>query len=129
MYSLIQKLFTWGSPMNLTIIFADYFYSKYYCGRSATSADAKGEATAHAAGHNHHYKGPAQFCFLDFDERNGYLKDPTRFHSLDFGDRNGYLKGVTPIDAQQNSMELLTFSCSRGRSWAGTLPSRYGHHG
>ena len=68
--------------MNLTITFADYFYSEYYCGRSMASADAKGEATAHAVGHNHHHKGP------------------TRFRSLDFGERNRYLKGVTPIDAQ-----------------------------
>ena len=74
--------------MNLTITFADYFYSKYYCGCSAASVDAKGEATAHTAGHNHHRKGPAQFC------------------SLDFGERNGYLKGVAPIDAQQKNMEL-----------------------
>ena len=43
---------------------------------------------------NHHRKGPARFC------------------SLDFGKRNGYLKGVAPIDAQQKSMVLLTFSCS-----------------
>ena len=64
------------------ITFADYFYSKYYYGRSATSADAKGEATAHATGHNHRRNGPA------------------RFRSLDFGERNGYLKGVAPIDAQ-----------------------------
>ena len=82
------------------ITFADYFYSKYYCGRSVASADAKGEAT-----------GPARFC------------------SLDFGERNGYLKGVAPIDAQQKSMELLTFSCSRGSSWVGALLPRYGCHG
>ena len=94
MHSLIQKLFTRGSPTNLTITFADYFYSKYYCGRSAASADAKGEATTHAAEHNHRRKGPA------------------RFRSLDFGECNGYLKGVAPIDAQQKSMEPLTFSCS-----------------
>ena len=75
------------------ITFAD-FNSKYYCGHSAASADAKGEATAHAAGHNHHHKGPAWF------------------RSLDFGEHNGYLKGVTPIDAQQKSMGLWTFSCS-----------------
>ena len=68
--------------MNLTITFADYLYSKYYCGRSAAPADAKGEATAHAAEHNHRGKGP------------------TRFRSLDFGERNGYLKGIAPIDAQ-----------------------------
>ena len=80
------------------IAFADYFYSKYYCGRSTASADAKGEAMAHAAVHNHRHRGPAQFC------------------SLDFGERNGYLKGITPIDAQQKSMELLTFSCNRGNS-------------
>ena len=94
MYSLIQKLFTRGSPTNLMVTFADYFYSKCYYGRSAASADAKGEATTHAAGHNHRHKGPARFC------------------SLDFGERNGYLKGVAPIDAQQKSMKLLTFSCS-----------------
>ena len=64
------------------ITFADYFYSKYYCGRSAASADAKGEATAHATGHNHRHKDPAWFRSLDFDEHNGYLK------------------GVAPIDAQ-----------------------------
>ena len=85
------------------IKFADYFYSKCYYGHSAASSDAKGEATAHAAGHNHHHKGPAWF------------------RSLDFGERNGYLKGIAPIDAQQKSMELLTFSCSRGSSWVGTL--------
>ena len=51
-----------GSPMNLTITFADYFYSKYYCGHSAASADAKVEATAHAAGHNHRRKGPPGFA-------------------------------------------------------------------
>ena len=80
-------------------------------------ADAKGEATAHAARHNHRCKGPAlflsldfgerngylkdpaRFRSLDFGERNGYLKDPTRFCSLDFGERNGYLKGIAPIDA------------------------------
>ena len=80
--------------MNLTITLADYFYSKYYCGRSTASANAKGEATAHATRHNHNRKGPAWF------------------RSLDFGKRNGYLKGVAPIDAQQKSMVLLTFSCS-----------------
>ena len=74
-------------------------------------------------------KGPAQYCSLDFDERNGYLKGPARFRSLDFGERNGYLKGVAPIDAQQKSMGLLTFSCSRDSSWAGTRPPGYGHHG
>ena len=88
------------------ITFDDYFYSKYYYGRSTTLADAKGEATTHVAGHNHRCKGPAWF------------------RSLDFGERNGYLKGVTPIDAQQKSIELLTFSCSRGSSWAGTLPAK-----
>ena len=112
MYSLIYKLFTRGLPANLTITFANYFYSKHYCGRSAASADVKGEVTAHDAGHNHHRKGPTWFRSLDFGERNGYLKDPARFHSLDFGKHNGYLKGVAPIDAQQKSMELLTFSCS-----------------
>ena len=80
--------------MNLTITFADYFYSKYYYSRSVASADTKGEAMTHTAGHNHRRKGPAWF------------------RSLDFGECNGYLKGVTPIDAQQKSMELLTFSCS-----------------
>ena len=89
-----------GSPTNLTIIFADYFYSKYYCGRSIALANAKGEATTHAVGHNHHRKGPAWFRSLDFGERNRYLKGPARFCSLDFGKCNGYLKGVTPIDAQ-----------------------------
>ena len=48
-----------GSPANLTITFATYFYLKYYCGCSMASADAKGEATAHAAGHDHRRKGPA----------------------------------------------------------------------
>ena len=86
--------------MNLTITFADYFYSKYNYGRSAASVDAKEEAMAHIIGHNHRRKGPAQFRSLDFGERNGYLKDPTRFCSLNFGERNGYLKGVVPIDAQ-----------------------------
>ena len=75
--------------MNLTIAFADYFYSKYYCGCSAASTDAKGEATAHATEHNHRRKGPVRFCSLDFDECNGYLKDPARFCSLDFGECNG----------------------------------------
>ena len=97
--------------MNLMIIFADYFYSKYYCGRSVASADAKGEATTHAAEHNHRRKGPA------------------RFRSLNFGERNEYLKDVSPKDAQQKSMELLTFSCSQGSSWVGAQPPRYGHHG
>ena len=77
--------------MNLTVTFADYFYSKCYYGRSVASADAKGEATANAARRNHH------------------RKDPTWFRSLDFGERNGYLKGVAPIDAQQKNMELRTF--------------------
>ena len=89
--------------MNLTVTFADYFYSKCYCGLSAASTDAKGKATAHATRHNHHRKGPARFC------------------SLNFGERNGYLKGIIPIDAQQKSMELQTFSCRRGSSWTGTL--------
>ena len=83
MYSLIQKNYSHGGSLaNLTITFADYFYSKYYCGRSAASTDAKGEATTHAAEHNHRRKGPA------------------RFRSLNFGECNGYLKGVAPIDAQ-----------------------------
>ena len=82
------------------ITFSDYFYSKYYYGRSTTSTDAKGEATTHAAGHNHHRKGPAWFCSLDFGERNRYIKGLVRFRSLDFSERNGYLKGVAPIDAQ-----------------------------
>ena len=103
--------------MNSTVTFSNYFYSKYYCGRLTTLPNAKGEATAHATGHNHHRKGPAQFCSLYFGERNGYLKDPAWFRSLNFGERNGYLKGIAPIDAQQNSMELLTCSCSRGSSW------------
>ena len=80
--------------MNLMITFADYFYTKCYCGRSVASANAKGKATAHAARNKHHSKGP------------------TWFRSLDFGERNGYLKGVAPVDAQQKSMELRTFSCS-----------------
>ena len=54
--------------MNLTIIFADYFYSKYYCGCSAASADTKGEAIAHTTRHNHRRKGLAQFRSLDFGE-------------------------------------------------------------
>ena len=82
--------------------------------------------TAHAARHSNRYRGPAQFRSLDFSERNGYLKDPARFCSLDFGERNGYLKGVAPIDAQQKSLELRTFSCSRGSSSAGTLPTWHG---
>ena len=94
-----------GAPPNLMITFADYFYSKYYYGRSTASADTKGEATAHATEHNHHCKGPAWFC------------------SLDFGERNGYLKGIAPIDDQQKSMELLTFSCSQGSSWTGMMPA------
>ena len=77
-----------------------------------TSPDAKGVTTTHAARRNHHYKVPTRFCSLDFSERNGYLKGPAWFHPLDFGERNGYLKGIAPIDAQQKSMELLTFSCS-----------------
>ena len=93
------------------VTFADYFYSKCYCCCSTASSDAKGEATAHAAGQNYHRKGPA------------------RFRSLDFGERNGYLKGIAPVDAQQKSMELLTFSRSRGSSWVGTLLPRYGRHG
>ena len=76
MYSLIQKLFTRGSPANLMITFADYFYSKYYYGRSTTSVDAKREATAHAARHNHRRKGLAWFRFLDFGKLNRYLKGP-----------------------------------------------------
>ena len=87
-----------GSPTNLTIIFATYFYSECYCGRSAASADAKVEATAQTVGHNHRHKGPA------------------RFRSLDFGERNWYLKGVAPTDAQQKSMELRAFLCSQGSS-------------
>ena len=56
--------------------------------------------------------------------RNHRYRGPARFRSLDFDERNGYLKGVTPINAQQKSMERLTFSCSRGSSWAGTLPAK-----
>ena len=100
------------------VIFADYFYLKCYYDRSVASADAKREATTHAAGHNHrrkdpvrfrsldfgecneYLKGPTRFCSLDFGERNRYLKGPARFRSLDFGERNGYLKGIAPIDAQ-----------------------------
>ena len=74
--------------MNLMVTFADYFYSKCYCGRPAASADAKGKATTHATRHNHHCKGPARLC------------------SLDFSKRNRYLKGVAPKDAQQKIMEL-----------------------
>ena len=102
--------------MNLTITFADYFYSKYYCGRSVASTDAKGKATAHAVGQNYRHKGPTRFRSLDFGESDGYLKSPAQFCSLDFGKRNGYLKGVAPMAAQQKNMELLTFSCSRGSS-------------
>ena len=91
--------------MNLTITFADYFYSKYYYGRSAASANAKGESTAHAARHNHHRKGL------------------TRFHSLNFSECNEYLKGVAPIDAQQKNMEHQTFPYRQGSSWTGTLPA------
>ena len=80
--------------MNLTITFADYFYSKCYCGCSAASAHAKGEATTHVTRHNHHRKGPAWFRSIDFGERSGYLKDPVQFGSLDFDERNGYLKGI-----------------------------------
>ena len=93
------------------VTFADYFYFKCYYGHSAASSNAKGEAMAHVAEHNRHRKGPARFC------------------SLNFGEHNGYLKGIAPIDAQQKSMELLTFSCSRGSSWAGTLLPRYGRLG
>ena len=33
-----------GSPMNLTLTFAGYFYSKFYCNRPAASVDgATGE--------------------------------------------------------------------------------------
>ena len=92
--------------MNLTITFANYFYSKCYYGRLVASADAKGVAMTHVARHNRHRNGPA------------------RFRSLDFGERNGYLKSVTPIATQQKSMELLTFSCSRGSSWTGMLPAK-----
>ena len=95
MYSLIKNYSHGGSPTNLMVTFVDYFYSKCYYASLAASADAKGEATTHAVGHNHHRKGPAQF------------------RSLNFGERNGHLKGVAPIDAQQKSMELWTFSCSR----------------
>ena len=84
---------------------------------------------AHATRRNHHYRAPTQFRSLDFGERNGYLKGPARFRLLDFDKRNGYLKGVAPIDAQQKSMELLTFSCSQGSSWVGALLLRYGRHG
>ena len=57
--------------MNPTITFCNYFYSKYYYGHSTTSPDAKGKATAHAAGHNHRCKDPARFRSLDFGKRNG----------------------------------------------------------
>ena len=115
--------------MNSTITFSNYFYSKYYYSRSTTSPDAKGKATAHAAGHNHHRWGPAQFRSLDFGERNGYLKGPTRLCSLDFDEHNGYLQGVAPIDVQQKSMGLRTFSCSRDISQVGTPPPKYDRHG
>ena len=78
MYSLIKNYSHGGSPMNLMITFADYFYSKYYCGHSVASSDAKGEASAHATRHNHHRTGPARFCSLDFGEHNGYLKGVAR---------------------------------------------------
>ena len=29
-----------GSPTNLSLTFADYFYSKYYCGHPTASADS-----------------------------------------------------------------------------------------
>ena len=32
-------MFTRGSPTNLSFTYADYFYSKFYCGRLAASAD------------------------------------------------------------------------------------------
>ena len=76
MYSLIQNCSHRVSPTNLTVTFADYFYSKCYSGCSAALADAKQEAMAHAAGHNHRRKGPAWFRSLDFGKHNGYLKDP-----------------------------------------------------
>ena len=69
------KNYSHRAPLNLTITFADYFYSKYYYGRLAASIDTKGEVTAHATGHNHRRKGPARFRSLDFGERNGYLKN------------------------------------------------------
>ena len=46
------------------------------------STNAKSKATARAARHNHHRKGPARFCSLNFSEQNRYLK------------------GIAPIDAQ-----------------------------
>ena len=88
-----------------------------------------GSAPSTLAKRNGYLKDPARFRSLDFGERNGYLKNPARFRSLDFSEHNEYLKGVAPIDAQQKSMELLTFSCSRGSSWVGALLPRYGHHG
>ena len=99
MYSLIQNYSHGGSPTNLMITFADYFYSKCYCGCSAASADNKGKATTHATGHNLHHRGPTWFRSLNFGEHNGYLNGPSWFCSLDFGEHNGYLKGVAPIDA------------------------------
>ena len=93
------------------------------------STDANGKATTHAARHNHRRKSLARFRTLNFGERNRYLKGPARFRSLEFGEHNGYLKGVAPIDAQQKSMELLTFSCSQGSSEARTLLPRYGRLG
>ena len=102
---MIQKLFTRGLSTNLTITFADYFYSKYYCGRSAASADAKRprymppDITTAA-------RAPPGSAPSTSAKRNGNLKGPARFRSLDFGERNGYLKGIAPIDAQQESMEL-----------------------
>ena len=106
------------SPMNSTITFSTTTSNTTAAARRHR-LNAKGETTAHAAEHNHRRNGPTRSRSLNFGKCNGYLKGPARFHSLDFGERNGYLKGVTPIDAQQKSMELLTFSCSRGSSWVG----------
>ena len=112
MYSLIQKNCSHGdSPKNSTITFSTATPNTTAAARRHR-LNAKGETTTHAVGHNHHRWGPARFRSLDFGERNGYLKGPTWFCSLDFSERNGYLKGIAPIDAQQKSMELLTFSCN-----------------
>ena len=134
------------SPTNSTITFSTATPNTTMATRQHR-LNTKGETTTHITRHNHLCRGPARFCSLEFGERNGYLKGPTRFRSLDFGERNGYLKGptrfrsldfserngylkgITPIDAQQKSMELLTFSCSRGNSWTEARPPRYDHHG
>ena len=84
------------SPTNLTITFSTATNTTAAAQRHRLNT--KGETMAHVIRHNHLYRGAARFRSLDSDERNGYLKD------------------VAAIDAQQKSMELLTFSCSRGSS-------------